>query len=99
MALSAKFSPSSEEPSEKEIAEFNKLRIKIHEFRDWFIAEFGGVACKDVQRRQLGHAFNLMKAEELKEFGEFPGVREKCAEVYTKAALKVAEMLSREDIR
>jgi len=74
-----------------------KARAKCHEFRDWFIAEFGGVACKDVQRHQLGHAFNLMDAKELRAFDAFPGRAEKCAEVYSKAAVKVAEILSPED--
>ncbi|OPY89854.1 MAG: hypothetical protein A4E73_02804 [Syntrophaceae bacterium PtaU1.Bin231] len=99
MALSARCSPRSEEPSEQELAEFNRTRLVIHEFRDWFIAEFGGVTCAEVQLRQLGRVFNLMDPAELKEFGTTPGVREKCAVAYTKAALKVAEMLCRGNIR
>jgi hypothetical protein len=98
MALSAKFSPRSAEPSDQEMAEFNKRRVAIHEFRDWFIAEFGGVPCADVQLKQLGRVYNLMSPEELKEFATTPGIRQKCTEVYTKAALKVAEMLCREGI-
>lgn len=98
MALSAKFSPRSKQLSDKEKAELEKARARFHEFRDWFIAEFSGVACKDVQRRQLGHAFNLMDAKEARAFDEFPGRAEKCAEVYSKAAVKVAEILSQGDI-
>jgi hypothetical protein len=99
MALSAKFSPRSGEPSEQEMAQFNQNRVAIHEFRDWFIAEFGGVPCADVQHRQLGRVYNLMDPGELKAFGTTPGIREKCTEVYAKAAIKIAEMLCREDIR
>lgn len=97
MALSARYSPHSEEPSEQEMATFNRYRPKLHEFRDWFMAEFGGVTCKEVQLTQLGRVFNFMDFQELKAFAEGPGIREKCAQVYMKAALKIAEMLSRED--
>ena len=96
MALSAKFSPRPEKLSEKEIEEWDKTLLKLHEFRDWFMAEFGGVTCESVQHRQIGRSFNLLNKEELMAFREFP---ENCVEVYTKAALKAAEMLSREDIR
>lgn len=95
--MSAKFSPRSKELSDKEKQELEKARAKFHEFRDWFTAEFSGVTCKDVQRRQLGHAFNLMDAKEAQAFNDFPGRAEKCAEVYSKAAVKVAEILSPED--
>ena len=98
MALSAKFSPRSEELSEKEAEEFDEVRINLNEFRDWFIAEFGGVVCRDVQHRQLGRFFNLMDKAEFQAFRNFPEVHEKCSQVTTKTALKVAEILSREDI-
>ncbi len=97
MALSARFSPRSEEPTDLEIAAFNQTRIAIHEFRNWFITEFGGITCADVQFGRLGRVFNLMNPEELKEFATTPGVREQCAFVYTNAAIKVAEMLCREE--
>lgn len=98
MALSAKFSPRSEELTEKEAEEFEEVYTNLSEFRDWFIAEFGGVVCRDVQHRQLGCSFNLMDEAGLQAFREFPEVYERCSQVTTKTALKVAEMLSREDI-
>ena len=98
MALSAKFSPRSEELSEKEAEEFGEVLTNLNEFRDWFIAEFGSVVCRDVQHRQLGRFFNLMDEAELQAFRNFPEVHEKCSQVTTKAVLKVAEILSREDI-
>jgi len=98
MALSAKFSPRSEELSEKEAEEFDEVLTNLNEFRDWFIAEFGSVVCRDVQHRQLGRFFNLMDEAELQAFRNFPEVHEKCSQVTTKAVLKVAEILSREDI-
>ena len=95
MALSARFGPDSEEPTERELSEFNRIRLKIHEYRNWFLAEFDGITCADVQRHLFGRVFNLMDARELIEFGTAPGIREACAGVYTKSALKVADMLSR----
>ncbi len=98
MALSAKFCPNSEELSEREIEEFNNARYHFNEFRDWFFTEFGSVVCKDVQFLQLGQSFNLMDDIERQAFRDFPQVHEKCGQVYSKAAIKVAEILSREDI-
>ena len=97
LALSAKFCPRSNEPTEKELEEYEKARKKFAEFRDWFIAEFGGVVCKEVQHRQLGRSFNLMDDQEYQAFKNFQGVGEKCNQVSRKAALKVAEILSRSD--
>lgn len=97
MALSAKFSPTSEELSEKEILEYDLIRRHFDEFRDWFIAEFGSVVCRDVQHRQLGQSFNLMDEQERQAFRQFPGMHEKCSQVYAKAALKVADILTRDD--
>ena len=98
MALSVKFSPNSEELSENEIEEFDRVRSYFNEFRDWFFAEFGSVICKDVQHRQLGRSFNLMADEERQAFRDFPQVHEKCGEVFSKAAIKAAEIIYREDI-
>ena len=98
MALSAKLSPGSEEPTEKEMEEFDKVRFLINEFRDWFFTEFGSVVCRDVQQRQLGQSFNLMDDKERQAFRDFPQVHEKCSQVYSKAVIKVAEILSRDDI-
>ena len=102
MALSVRFGIPSEEPSEEEIEEFNNnVRPYFNEFRDWFIAEFGSVVCWDILYRQFGRYFNFMDPNELQEFKDFGGQREKCAEVYAPAAVKAAEilteMLSRED--
>jgi hypothetical protein len=97
LALSAKFSPRSDEPNERELREYERAREKYAEFRDWFIAEFGGVVCKEVQHRQLGRSFNLMDDQEYQAFKNFQGVGEKCNQVSRKSALKVAEILSRSE--
>jgi hypothetical protein len=96
MALSIKFSPRSEKLSEEQIKEWTPVKLKLHEFRDWFMDKFGGVTCEKVQYRQFGRSFNLMNEKELIRFRE---MRENCVEVYTNVALKIAEMLCREDIR
>ena len=98
MALGAKFSPRPQEPLEKEIAEFDKARSKINEFRDWFIAEFGGVTCRDTQLRLFGRFFNLMDEGERRAFRDIQKVQgRRCSQATVKGALKVAEILSRED--
>ncbi|MFC1864693.1 C-GCAxxG-C-C family (seleno)protein [Chloroflexota bacterium] len=98
MALSTKFSPRSEELSAKEREELDRARIKFYEFRDWFIAEFSGVTCRDVQCRLYGRFFNLMDNEERQAFRNFREVHgNRCSQVTMKTALKVAEILSRED--
>ena len=97
MALSAKFSPSADALTEEEINAFNNNRRHFNDFRDWFFAEFGSVVCKDVQKQILGRSFNLMDEAELLAFRNFPQVHEKCSQIYTKAAKKVAEILIREE--
>ena len=92
MALSARFTPRSDELSEKEIEEFQKVSRNFHEYRDWFIAEFGGVTCRDVQCGLFGRFYNLMNDEE-HEAKRAEG--KSCESVYTKSAHKVAGMLSR----
>ena len=96
MALSAKFSPHSEELSEKEKEEFDKVRSNFYEFRDWFIAEFGGVTCQEVQRWLYGLSFNLMDEKGRQAFEDLREANKvRCNEVTTKAARKVAEILAR----
>ncbi|MFH1381872.1 MAG: C-GCAxxG-C-C family protein [Chloroflexota bacterium] len=98
IALCAKFAPPSEKLSEEQIKEFERVRSNAHEFRDWFIAEFTGVSCHEVQCGLLGRSFNLMNEEERKEKGKLHKITGRtCGEVVTKTTLKVAEMLSRED--
>jgi len=98
MALSAKFSPRSDTLSEKEMEELDKARSKSSEFRDWFISEFGSVVCRDVQLKVLGRFFNFMDDEERQAFREFHEAQGRpCSQVTTKAALKAAELLTRED--
>ncbi len=98
MALSARFSPRAEIVSEKDIAELDRARSKFDEFRDWFVAEFGSVVCRDVQLKLFGRFFNLMDGQERQAFKEFQKAQEmSCLPVYTEAALRVAALLSTED--
>jgi hypothetical protein len=97
MALSAAHSPRSETLSEPEREDSNRARAKFNEFRDWFIREYGGVSCRDVQTRLFGRYFNLMDEEGHKEFFEFIKSGPSCNRVMTGTAVKVAQMLSQED--
>ncbi len=98
MALSARFSPNSKPPSDKEMEVYYKALGKFGEFSDWFTAEFGSVTCKDVQLKLHGRFFNFMNDEEVTAFMQL--VKEdgvKCSQAIASAALKVAEILSRDD--
>lgn len=97
MVLSAKCAPKAEDATPKAIEAYHLQGYKFQEFRDWFIETFGTVTCKDVQCHQLGRSFNFMNPKEIGEFIAFPGVDEKCGQVYSQAARKVAEILARED--
>jgi hypothetical protein len=98
MALSAKLSPQSQTPSKEEMEGFDEARGRINEFRDWFISEFDGVTCKDVQTHLFGRYFNLMNEEERQAFSEYRKlIGNRCNQATTKVAFKVAEILFLED--
>lgn len=95
MALSAAFSVRSEKPSEVEDIEQKRARSRFIEFREWFIREFGGAACQEVQTRLLGRHFNLRSDEERNKFYQFQkeaGVD--CSRVINRTAVKLAQMLA-----
>ena len=98
MALAAKLGPRSPDLTQKDKEAFDKARHKINEFRDWFISEFGGVTCRDVQQHLYRRVFNLMDQQERKEFKRYQkahGIR--CSQAITEAAFKVAEILGSEE--
>jgi hypothetical protein len=94
MALSARFSPRLDTLSNKEREQLAHARSQFARFRDWFIAEFGSVACRDVQLKVLGRVFNIMNDQDFQEFMEYQKQSGRyCREVYLKAALNVAEVI------
>jgi len=98
MVLSAKYSPRPDILSEKDFAQLAYANARFGQFRDWFVSEFGSVACRDVQLKVLGQTYNLMDDQEKQSFREYQQEQGKfCSQVAMKVALKVAEMLSRED--
>jgi hypothetical protein len=97
MVLSARLSPRSDPLSEKELEQLSYAQSRFAQFRNWFMAEFGGATCRDVQFRMLGRVYNIMDEQEFQKFIEFQRESGKyCREVAAKAALKVAEIISRE---
>lgn len=97
MVLSARFSPRSDPLPEKELEQLSYAQSKFAQFRNWFISEFGGVTCRDVQFRILGRVYNIMDEQEFQKFIEYQQESGKyCREIAMKAALKVAEMASGE---
>lgn len=98
VVLSAKFSPCSDSLSAKELEQLAYARGKFNRFRDWFVSEFGGVACRDVQFRTLGRVYNIMDEQEFQKFMEYQQETGKyCREISMKAALKVTEIISQEN--
>ncbi len=95
MALCAKYAPQSNILSASEKEEFDRARNKAHEFRDWFIAKYGGVTCRDAQVWLLGRSFKIMDPEERK-------AKQACHkklgrefnEISAAVAVKVAQMLA-----
>lgn len=98
MVLSAKFSPRSDPLSANELEQLAYARSKFNQFRDWFISEFGSVACRDVQFKTLGRVYNIMDEQEFQKFMEYQQETGKyCREISMKAALKVTEIISQEN--
>ena len=94
MALSLRFCPRSNVLSKAEIETLDKARELFCEYRDWFMAEFGSIICRDVQMKLFGRYFNFMDDDDIKAFQQSPE-RLKCNDVGKKGTRKVAEILSR----
>ncbi len=95
--MSTKFSPRSDHLSAEELEKLAYAHSRFDQFRDWFISEFGSTACRDVQFKTLGRVYNIMDAQEFQKFMEYQKESGRyCREVSTKAALKVAEIVSQE---
>jgi hypothetical protein len=98
LALGAGLAPRSRELSEKDREYINKIRPKLFEFRDWFIGEFSGVTCKEVQMKIYGRWFNLMlEGEVAKYYAYHTSQKVDCNLVTSKAAVKLAQILSRDN--
>jgi hypothetical protein len=71
---------------------------RLHEL---FCEEYGGIRCRDVQKKMFGREFDVWKEEDLKTFLEMGGHDTKCPEVVGKGAAWAAGLiwdeLSRED--
>ena len=94
MALSAKMAPRTDNPTKEQIAELEKSKEKFYEFRDWFVAEFGGVSCSEALHKLFGGYYVQADAESraaLKKTQEQLGFN--CQVVTAKTAIKIAEML------
>jgi hypothetical protein len=98
MALSAKFSPRSDTLSPEELKQLARARNQFDRLRDWFIAEFGGIACRDVQLSVFGRVYNVMEDEELQQMREYQqALGKSCSEIAMKTAVKVAGILHPEN--
>ena len=94
MALSAKLSPRTENPTREEIVELEKAKARFYEFRDWWLSEFGGVNCSETLQRLFGGYYNQADEESRKALKKVQDVMGfNCQVVTAKTAVKIAEML------
>jgi len=94
MALSTRFSPHASELSLEQIEEVEKARTRFYQFRDWFVAEFGGVSCYETLHKLFGGYYDQSNEESrkaLKRVQEEKGFN--CQVVTAKTVVKVAAML------
>ena len=93
LAISAKYGRERKDFALKKPKPY-KLAKKLH---DRFAAEYGGVTCRDVQKRIFGRSFNMWDAGEYREFEAQGGHRDKCTAVTGNAAKWAAEILLEEE--
>ncbi len=94
MVLSRKLCPTVDTMTEADKKAFEYAKTVFAEFREWFIEEFGGVNCRDVQFNFLGRVYNLMDKDEQQAFRVYQEqTGNTCKQICQMVALKVAEML------
>jgi len=94
MALSAAWCPKADRLSASEIEALKKVRPKFYKFRDWFIAEFGGVSCASVLLKLFGWTYrqnNDKEREELRKLQKKLGFN--CEVVTGKTVVELAKTL------
>lgn len=67
-----------------------KAAKKLH---DKFVEEFGGVVCRDVQKKIFGRSFNFFDRDDYRKFEEMGGHTDKCTDVVGKTAVWTAEII------
>lgn len=76
--------------SKKSAGKAYKAAIKL---RGKFFEEFGGVVCKDVQKKIFGRSFNLLDKEDYKIFEKMGAHTDKCTDVVGKTAVWTADII------
>jgi C_GCAxxG_C_C family probable redox protein len=92
IALSCKYGRERKDFAGRKPKAF-KLAKKLH---DRFVQEYGGVTCRDVQKKLFGKSFNMWDAEEYREFERLGGHRDKCTSVSGNVAKWSVELLQEE---
>lgn len=68
-------------------------RPLVHQLREKYIEKYGGIVCRDVQKRVFGHSFNLLTEKDVQQFDVEGGHDTVCPNVVATAASWVAEIL------
>lgn len=97
MAISVAFSSQSQNQADMDEEALKKANPRFTKFRDWFIREFSGVTCKDVQEKLFGRFFDFMKEGERDKFYQHQKVLGKdCHIVTDSTAVATAKIISAE---
>lgn len=58
-----------------------------------FVAEYGSVVCKEIQKTYLGREYDLWDRDEYRDFDDIAYKRERCPELVGKAAMWACEII------
>lgn len=94
LAVGLKFNPSIKEVGTEEFKEQEELaQLKMMQFRDLFIEEFGTTLCPKIQKELFGKEFDFTNPEDAEEFFKIEDHAEKCGDVVGKTARLAAEFI------
>src|SRR6056297_3511754 len=73
-----------------------KNRELVKELYDFFMEEYGGITCKQVQKAMLGRSYDFFDEQELAAWEESTAHEKECPTVVGRSVRLVTEMLIRE---
>ncbi|MFW5788236.1 MAG: C-GCAxxG-C-C family protein [Halanaerobiales bacterium] len=75
-----------------------KNRKLVKELYDFFIDEYGGITCKEVQKAMLGRSYDFFDEKELAEWEESTAHEVECPMVVGRSVKLITEILIREGL-
>ncbi len=94
LAIGLKYAPSMEEvDTEEGKKKMEVAEMKMIEFREVFLKEFGTTLCPEIHKKIYGRSFDFKNQKEAEEFFSIPDHAEKCASIVEKGAALAAEFI------